>query len=435
VLGYGVMDQVHSKLFPGGVNSPVRALQAVGGGAFEVASARGAHLYSTEGKQYIDYVGGFGPAILGHAHPAVVSRVQEALSLGISYGATNDLELVLAAQIQHAMPHLERLRFVNSGTEAAMTAIRLARAATKRSKIIKCDGCYHGHADALLVAAGSGVATLGLAGSKGVPSGVVADTLSIPFNDLAALEACFKAHPEQIAAFIVEPIPANMGLIFPLPAYLAEVRRLCSEHGVVLIFDEVLTGFRVAWGGAQSLYGVQADLTLLGKVIGGGLPIGAVAGKAALLDLLAPCGPVYQAGTLSGNRLSMACGIQTLLEIQEIPEFYEQLASKMEHLFAPIKNRAMQLSIPLSLRVCGGLFGLAFSDKGATNYAEAQLGCPKIFTKFFQYFLAGGIYWPPSQFEVGFISHAHNARDMELTLDLFYEFLRVLHYHYKDLAH
>jgi glutamate-1-semialdehyde 2,1-aminomutase len=401
------MSHEMNTLFPGGVNSPVRALKAVGGGNFTVACGDGPYLVTTEGNRYVDYVGGFGPAILGHSHPDVVASLQEAVGRGFSFGATNHLEAALALRIQEAMPHLERLRFVSSGTEAAMTAIRLARGATGRDIIIKCDGGYHGHADALLVAAGSGVATLGVSGSTGVPEGVIADTMSIPYNDEAALASCLQANAGKVAALLLEPVAGNMGFVRPNAGYLQRVRQLCDEYGVLLILDEVMTGFRVAWGGAQSLYGVRADITLLGKVIGGGMPVGALGGAADLMDHLAPVGSVYQAGTLSGNRMTMACGLATLDFIQSTPDFYACLQAKAEKMVAPMLVASVAAGMDVSFGVLGGMFGIHFCKQPLENEVQAKKQDAALFSRFFQHMLSRGIYWPPSMYEVGFMSWAH----------------------------
>jgi glutamate-1-semialdehyde 2,1-aminomutase len=400
---------------PGGVNSPVRAFRAVGGEPLFVASGKGARITDIEGRSYLDYVLSWGPLILGHCHPQVMEALARVLETGTSFGASTPAEVELAAQIQAAFPSIERVRLVNSGTEATMAALRVARAATGREKILKFEGCYHGHSDSLLVKAGSGVATLGLPDSPGVPRALAELTITVPFNDPAALEEAFRVHDHQLAAVIVEPVAGNMGCVAPRAGFLARLRRLAAEQGTVLIFDEVLTGFRVAYGGAQQLYGIQPDLTALGKIIGGGLPVGAYGGKAALMDLVAPAGPVYQAGTLSGNPLAVAAGLKTL-ELLRQPGFYERLDALAESLVTGLRAEAARAGVALTINRVGSMFTLFFTAEAVTDYASAKKADTAAFGRFFRALLERGIYFPPSQFEAAFISSAHSEDDMAETV-------------------
>lgn len=403
-------------LFPGGVNSPVRAFRAVGGQPLFIERGEGPYLYDVDGNRYIDYVLSWGPLITGHAHPQVVEAIQQATLKGTSYGAPNPLENELAKSVMEFMPNIEMIRFVNSGTEATMSALRLARAFTKREKIIKFDGCYHGHADMLLVQAGSGVATLGLPDSPGVPSAVASDTLVANFNDLESVEAWFKKYPEQIAAIIVEPVAGNMGVVPPQPGFLVGLRNITEREGAVLIFDEVMTGFRVHKGGAQTLYNIKPDLTTLGKVIGGGLPVGAYGGKKKIMQLVAPAGPMYQAGTLSGNPLAMSAGIATLKLIRE-DECWMQLKAIATKLETGISAAAKQAGVPIQQTRVGTMFTTFFSETKPVNWNTVKVSDKVQFGKFFQKMLENGVYLAPSQFESGFISIVHDERVIATTIE------------------
>ena len=397
-------------LMPGGVSSPVRAFRAVGGMPFFVERAEGAYLIDVDGNRYVDYVLSWGPLVLGHAHPRVVAALEEAVRRGASYGAPSPLELELARLIRDAMPSLELVRFVSSGTEATMSALRLARAFTGRDKVVKFAGCYHGHADLLLVQAGSGVATLGLPDSPGVTPGAVVDTLTAPYNDLEAVGRLLAEH--EIAAVIVEPVAGNMGLVPPLPGFLEGLRARTSEHGALLVFDEVMTGFRVHPGGAQALYGVTPDLTTLGKVIGGGLPVGAYGGKREVMELVAPAGPVYQAGTLSGNPLAMTAGIATMRELAE-PGVWAGVEAAAERLVDGLRG----LSAPVQLLRVGTMFGLFFADSPVTGWEDAKRADTTRFAAFHRAMLDRGVYLAPSQFEAGFLSTAHGEREIDATVE------------------
>ena len=410
-------------LFPGGVNSPVRAFRAVGGQPLFIQCGEGPFLFDVDGNRYIDYVLSWGPLITGHAHPAVVKAIQEAARMGTSYGAPSPLELELAKSIMEFMPNIEMIRFVNSGTEATMSALRLARAYTKREKIIKFDGCYHGHADMLLVQAGSGVATLGLPDSPGVPSAVASDTLVAQFNDLESVEVLFKKYPDQIAGIIVEPVAGNMGVVPPQPGFLDGLRKLTTDYGAVLIFDEVMTGFRVHKGGAQTLYNIKPDLTTLGKVIGGGLPVGAYGGKKEIMQWVAPLGPMYQAGTLSGNPLAMSAGIAALSLIrgEEVWMKLEQAGARLE---AGVSSAARQAGIPVQQTRIGTMFTTFFSETKPTGWNTVKVADKAQFGKFFQKMLANGVYLAPSQFEAGFISTLHTDEIIDKTIEAVRESFR-----------
>ncbi|WP_052889653.1 glutamate-1-semialdehyde 2,1-aminomutase [Thermogemmatispora carboxidivorans] len=412
-------------LMPGGVNSPVRAFRAVGGEPVFIERGEGAHLYDVDGNHYLDYVGSWGPLILGHAHPAVVEAVTRAARRGFSFGAPTEAENELARLVVESVPSVELVRFVNSGTEATMSALRLARAYTGRSKVIKFDGCYHGHADLLLVQAGSGVATLGLPGSAGVPAEATAHTISLPYNDSAAVEEAFQRYPEEIAAVIVEPVAANMGLVLPQAGFLETLRRLTTQYGAVLIFDEVITGFRVALGGMQARTAILPDLTCFGKIIGGGLPVGAYGGKRAIMELVAPLGPVYQAGTLSGNPLAMAAGIATLKELQK-PGCYEELERKGALLEEGLRAAVEASGLPIQVVRLASLFCLFFSAEPVRDYAAARNADSERYARFFWALLERGIYFPPSQFETCFLSLAHSDAMLEETLHAIAQALRVV---------
>jgi glutamate-1-semialdehyde 2,1-aminomutase len=403
-------------LLPGGVDSPVRAFRSVGGEPRFIERGEGAYLYDVDGNRYIDYVLSWGPLILGHAHPQVVAALQEAAGRGTSYGAPSPLEIELAERVMAFMPAIEMIRFVNSGTEATMSALRLARAFTRRDKIIKFEGCYHGHADLLLVQAGSGVATLGLPDSPGVPPATVQDTLVARFNDLEAVGELFARFPEQIAAVIVEPVAANMGVVPPVEGFLPGLRRITADHGALLIFDEVMTGFRVHPGGAQALYGIQPDLTTLGKVIGGGLPVGAYGGRREIMQLIAPAGPVYQAGTLSGNPLAMTAGITTLKILQQ-PGLWQELESAAERLADGIDRAAQAAGVPIVSKRVGTMFTTFFTDQPVRDWPSVKNSDTQRFGRFFRLMLDNGVYLAPSQFEAGFVSSAHSQEIINLTIE------------------
>ena len=404
------------RVIPGGVNSPVRAFGSVGGVAPFLERGKGCRVWDVDGNEFIDYVGSWGPLIVGHANPAVLRAVREAMARGTSFGAPTELEVELAEAICRALPSVARVRMVSSGTEATMSAIRLARGATGRDRILKFDGCYHGHVDSLLVGAGSGVATLGIPGSPGVPAAMADLTVQAPYNDLDAVEGAFKRWKGQIAAVLVEPVAGNMGCILPEPGFLAGLRELCTRHGALLIFDEVMTGFRVAWGGAQRRYRVKPDLTCLGKVVGGGLPAAAYGGRRDLMARIAPDGPVYQAGTLSGNPLAMAAGLETLRQL-EAPGAYDALAERSAALAEGLSALAAEQGVPFSTVHVGGMFGFFFHPGPVRNFDEAKQAHTASFKRFFASMLAQGIYLAPSPFEAGFVSLAHRKRDLARTLE------------------
>ncbi|MBL9044764.1 MAG: glutamate-1-semialdehyde 2,1-aminomutase [Myxococcales bacterium] len=405
---------------PGGVNSPVRAFRGVGGDPVFFVSGQGAELRDVDGNRYVDYVGSWGPMILGHAEPTVLAAIAEAAAQGLSFGAPTEREVQFAELLLRCVPSMDKVRLVSSGTEATMSALRLARGATGRAKIVKMDGAYHGHADSLLVAAGSGAATLGLPGTAGVTEGAARDTLTVPWNDAAAIEAVFRNHrspsgESEIAAVIIEPVCGNMGCVPPQPGYLALLRKLTADHGTVLIFDEVMTGFRLALGGAQARYGVRPDLTCLGKIVGGGLPAAAYGGRADLMNQIAPLGPVYQAGTLSGNPLAVAAGMAMITQLQA-PGLYERLEQTSTYLATELLLLCQRAGIPAVCNQVGSMFTLFFTDRPVHNYSDAKRADSARFARFFHGMLSCGVYLPPSQFEAAFVSMAHQSSDIEKTL-------------------
>lgn len=403
-------------LLPGGVDSPVRAFRAVGGQPLFIERGEGAYLVDVDGNRYVDYIMSWGPLILGHAHPDVVAALQAALLRGTSYGAPCPQEVELAKLIMAHMPNIEMIRFVNSGTEATMSVLRLARAFTGRSKIVKFEGNYHGHADMLLVQAGSGVATLGLPDSPGVPPATVADTLTARYNDLDAVEQLFRQFPQEIAAIIIEPVVGNMGLVPPNPGFLAGLRKLATDYGALLVFDEVMTGFRVHPGGAQTLFDIKPDLTALGKVIGGGLPVGAYGGRRDIMEMVAPVGPMYQAGTLSGNPLAMTAGIATIRGLSA-PGVWEKLEQAGAQLMEGLGAAAADAGIPIAHARIGTMFGMFFTDAPVTDWPSAKRSDTVRFGRYFQSMLAQGVYVAPSQFEAGFLSTAHGPAEIEKTVN------------------
>ncbi len=396
-------------LIPGGVNSPVRAFRSVGGDPRFIARGQGSHIFDVDGNEYIDYVGSWGPLLLGHRHPAILAAIEQALAIGTSFGAPTEQEVEFAAAICAAVPSMEMVRLVNSGTEATMSALRLARGFTGRDLTIKFEGCYHGHVDSLLVKAGSGVATLGIADTQGVPKAFCDTTIALPFNSVDAVEQAFARHPGQIAAIIIEPVVGNMGCVPPAPGYLAALRELTSRHGALLIFDEVMTGFRVAFGGAQQLYGIRPDLTTLGKVIGGGLPVGAYGGRRDIMSKVAPSGPIYQAGTLSGNPLAVAAGLAALGHLKAHPEIYQQLEARAARLCA---------AAPAGITVnrVGSMFTFFFTGQPVSDWDSAKVSDTARFGRFFRAMLDRGIYLAPSQFEAAFLSAAHTEEDVDRTI-------------------
>jgi glutamate-1-semialdehyde 2,1-aminomutase len=412
-------------LMPGGVNSPVRAFKSIDSSPIFFKQAQGAYLWDEDDNQYIDFVGSWGPMILGHADPDIERELKEAISNGTSFGAPTRLENEMAAEVIKLVPSIEMVRMVNSGTEAVMSAIRLARAYTKRTKIIKFRGCYHGHADALLVQAGSGVATLGLPDSPGVTQSATRDTILATYNDREELEEIFKSYPGEISAIITEPVIGNAGCILPEPGFLEFLRKICTENNALLIFDEVMTGFRVALGGAQQKYNVMPDITTLGKVIGGGLPVGAYGASREIMSLVAPSGPMYQAGTLSGNPLAMTAGLTCLRKIQA-PGFYEELEKKTQYLVEGMNRAARDSSIALQTSYCGGMFGFFFSDKPVRNYADTKHVDANKFRKFYLAMLDSGVYFAPSAFEAGFMSAAHSYEDLDRVIESFSQVLAKL---------
>jgi len=403
-------------LIPGGVNSPVRAFKAVGGTPRFIERAQGAYVWDANGDRYIDYVGSWGPMILGHNHPAVIEAVHKALEQGLSFGAPTEREVELAEEIVRLVPSIEMVRLTSSGTEAGMSAIRLARGATQRPRIVKFEGCYHGHADALLVKAGSGLATFGTGTSAGVPAEVVQHTLVLEYNNVAQLDEAFAIHGPEIAGLIIEPIAGNMNFVRPTPAFIQRCRELCTQHGALLIIDEVMTGFRVALGGAQSVLKVKPDITVLGKVIGGGMPLAAFGASRDIMQHLAPLGPVYQAGTLSGNPVATACGLATLREIQK-PGFYEALGQRTRSLVDGLQAAAREAGVPLVTESEGGMFGFFLLDQLPRNYTQVMKSDGARFNTLFHGLLDRGVSIAPALYEAGFVSAAHTAADIDATLD------------------
>lgn len=404
------------KHIPGGVNSPVRAFRSVGGEPLFIKKAKGSKIYDADGKAYIDYVLSWGPMILGHAHPVVIAALKKTIAGGTSFGAPTELEITLAKMVKKAFPSIEMVRMVSSGTEATMSAIRAARGFTGRDKILKFDGCYHGHGDSLLVKAGSGVATFGLPDSPGVPADLAKHTLTVAYNDLAAVKDLASREGEQIACIIVEPVAGNMGCVPPEPGFLAGLRAVCDQYGIVLILDEVMTGFRVAFGGAQQLYKIKPDLTCLGKVIGGGLPVGAYGGKLEIMQKIAPLGPIYQAGTLSGNPLAMVAGIETLKLLAK-PGVYKTLEKKSRDLENGLTAAAREAGVPSTVNRVGSMFTAFFTDKKVKDFASAKTSDTALFGKFFLSMLKNGVNLAPSQFEAAFMSLAHSGADITKTTE------------------
>ncbi len=416
--GFANSSQLYQQakmLIPGGVNSPVRAFKGVGGEPVFIKRGQGARVYDVDGNQYIDYVGSWGPLILGHLHPEVVQALQKALEIGTSFGAPTELETELAQLIVDIVPSIEMVRMVNSGTEATMSALRLARAYTKKNKIVKFEGCYHGHTDALLIKAGSGALTLGIPSSPGVPDNIANNTITATYNDLAMIEEIFAQEGQDIAAVIVEPVAGNMGCVPPLPGFLEGLRQVTKEYGALLIFDEVMSGFRVALGGAQELYNIDPDLTCLGKVIGGGLPVGAYGGKREIMEQVAPAGSVYQAGTLSGNPLAMTAGLATLKILQR-PGTYEQLFKATDKLAQGLESLTKELNVTASFNKVGTMLSIFFTDKQVVDYPSAATSDVAKFGKFFWKMLQNGVYLAPSQFEASFMSLAHTDEDIDMTI-------------------
>ena len=415
------------RVLVGGVNSPVRAFKAVGGEPLIIERAAGAHIYDVDGREYLDYVCSWGAMILGHAHPEVTKAVQEQAARGTSYGMTNELEIELGEKIARAIPSIEMIRFVNSGTEATMSAVRLARAFTRRDLILKFEGCYHGHADSFLAEAGSGLATFGIAASPGVPEELAKLTLNVPYNDASAVERTFGAHRGKIGAVIVEPVAANMGVVPPAENFLRELRDITRCEGALLIFDEVITGFRLAYGGAQSVCKIDPDLTTLGKIIGGGLPVAAYGGRREIMSMVAPLGPVYQAGTLSGNPLAMRAGLETLRQIESRPGFYADLDNKTARLARGILNAAAEQGVTAQVNSVGSLLTIFFADHPVRNYADAKKSDSRKFAVFFSEMLERGIFLPPSQFEAWFLSAAHSVQDIDGAIAACLESLKSVH--------
>ena len=403
------------ELIPGGVNSPVRAFRSVGGQPRFIARAKGSRLYDVDRNAYIDYVLSWGPMILGHAHAAVIASIKKAAARGTSYGAPTELEVLLAKEIRNAFPSMEKIRLVSSGTEAAMSAIRVARGFTKRNGVMKFEGCYHGHSDYLLAKAGSGLATLGIPDSPGVPEDFVKHTLTAPYNDIRTVQQLIKTHRDKLACVVLEPIAGNMGVVPPAPEFLTALRQLAAEHGILLIFDEVISGFRVSYGGAQALYGIKPDLTILGKIIGGGLPVGAYGGRTEIMDLIAPVGPVYQAGTLSGNPLAVTAGLATLKQLR-VKGVYKKLEDRSAALAKGIGEAAKKAGVPVTQTRIGSMLTTFFTPNPVVDWNTAKQSDTKRYGQFFHYMLEQGVYLAPSQFEAAFLSTAHSAQDIEKTI-------------------
>jgi glutamate-1-semialdehyde 2,1-aminomutase len=411
------LQQRAERVIPGGVDSPARAFKSVGGDPPIIVRGAGSRMWDADGNEYVDYVDSWGPLILGHAHPEVIAAIERATRDGASFGASTPSEAELAELVVEAMPSVEMVRFVSSGTEATMSAIRLARGYTKRDRIIKFEGCYHGHADSLLVKGGSGLATLGIPDSAGVPAELAQLTTALPYNDVAAVEEAFEKFPDKFACVIVEPVVGNMGCVPPAPDYLKDLRELCTRRGVLLIFDEVMTGFRLSYGGAQELFGIKPDLTTMGKIIGGGLPVGAYGGRRDIMNMVAPLGPVYQAGTLSGNPLAMTAGIATLRILREKKnEIYPQLEARASRLVEGILETGEKAGVKMTANRVGSMFTWFFANEPVTDWPSASKADPKRFGKFHRAMLESGIYLPPSQFEAAFLSFAHSGEDIERTI-------------------
>jgi glutamate-1-semialdehyde 2,1-aminomutase len=404
-------------LLPGGVNSPVRAFKSVGGEPIFISRANGSKMWDADGNMYIDYVGSWGPMLLGHSHPAVIEKVKRAAEGGLSYGAPTEIEVLIAEKICSMVPSIDMVRMVNSGTEATLSAVRLARAFTGREKIIKFEGCYHGHGDSFLIKAGSGALTLGTPDSPGITEGTARDTLIARFNDISSVEGLFDKNPESIAAVIVEPVVGNMGCVPPVNGFLGKLRDVCTKHGALLIFDEVMTGFRLARGGAQEKYGIKPDLTTLGKVIGGGMPVGAYGGRREIMELVAPSGPMYQAGTLSGNPVAMAAGLEMLAQIEKTPELYTKLEARTAQFDEGLRTIIKGNGYPVTINRVGSMFTLFFTDKQVVDYDTAGTSDTKRFAAYFRSMLEQGIYLPPSQYEAAFVSYAHSSTDIEQTIN------------------
>ncbi len=404
------------KYIPGGVNSPVRAYQGVGGEPLFIKQGKGSKIFDVDGNSYVDYVLSWGPLILGHAHPEVVRAVREAIEAGMSFGAPTELELELAQMVVEAVPSIEMVRMVSSGTEAVMSAVRLARGYTGRDKIIKFEGCYHGHSDSLLIKAGSGVLTLGIPGTPGVTRGTAQDTILLPYNNLEAVKEVFEKQPAEIAAVIVEPVAGNMGVVLPRSGFLEGLRQLTTEYGALLIFDEVITGFRLAYGGAQELFKIEPDLTTLGKILGGGMPVGAFGGKKEIMEKVAPVGPVYQAGTLSGNPVAMAAGIATLKVLQK-PGFYASLEEKAQRLKEGMVSIVEELGLNYCLNACGSMMCLFFTEEKVVDFKTASTSQTDLYASYFWKMIERGVYLAPSQFEAAFLSIAHTNDDIDRTLE------------------
>lgn len=424
-MGSEVLFLESLRYMPGGVNSPVRAFRAVGGVPVFISRGKGSRVWDVEGREYIDYVGSWGPLILGHAHPRVVEVLREQALLGTSFGAPTQWELELCKLLVEALPSVEKVRLTNSGTEATMSAIRLARAYTKRKKVLKFEGCYHGHVDGLLVKAGSGALTFGVPDSPGVPEEYAGLTLVVPYNDLGAVEGAFQRHKGEIACVIVEPVAGNMGVVLPEKGFLEGLREICSREGALLIFDEVITGFRLSWSGAQGLFGVMPDLTCLGKIIGGGLPIGAFGGRAEVMDLLSPSGPVYQAGTLSGNPLSVRAGLETLKVLGESMP-YGDLEALGKNLALGLLELFSEKGIPVTINQIGSMLTVFFTEGPVKDFDSARKSDTRLFSAFFHAILKRGLYIPPSQFESWFLSLAHTESDIYMTLDRIRDALKEL---------